>query len=162
MIGRMDGTANSSRCVRGLALPPLLVQLMVSGRWRNPGSTAVREALPWFEDPLEFLPTAARMEQESRTLDMWADDERTSRIFHVTHGTLSGPLRLPWLDADRAVLIAVNRHRGDDVAIALDYRRDPSVAAVVASDAWTFPTGYLWRPAAASFDAFAARLGLTA
>jgi hypothetical protein len=32
---------------------------------------------------------------------------------------------------------------------------------VVASDAWTYPNGYLWRPAAPSFDAFASMLGLT-
>lgn len=93
-------------------------------------------------------------------LDMWADDERSSRIFHVVRGSQSGRLWLPWLDVERAVLIAVDRRIGDDVAIALDYRSDTGHPAVVASDAWTYPSGYLWRPVAVSFEAFATSLGI--
>jgi hypothetical protein len=86
---------------------------------------------------------------------MWAEDDRSSRLFHVIHGSKSGPLGLPWLDADLAAVIAVNRHPGDDVALALDYRGDAGRPAVVGSDAWTSRSGYLWRPVATSFDAFA-------
>lgn len=34
---------------------------------------------------------------------------------------------LPWLDAEQAFFIAVNRLLGDDVALALDYRADPRI-----------------------------------
>jgi hypothetical protein len=41
----------------------------------------LRAILPWFEDPLDFVPSLQQMGQESRMLDMWADDERSSRVF---------------------------------------------------------------------------------
>jgi hypothetical protein len=44
-------------------------------------------------------------------------------MFHVTRGSVAGKIWLPWLGAKTAVLIAVNRHPGDDVAIALDCGR---------------------------------------
>jgi len=72
----------------------------------------LRQALPWFEDPLDFLSSTERMERESRSLDLWADDQRSSRIFHITRGSVAGPIWLPWLDAECALLIAVNRHPG--------------------------------------------------
>lgn len=148
--------------VRGLVLPALLAELLASGRWRHPGDEVLHAALPWFEDPVDFLSTTDRMERESRFLDMCADDERGSRMLHVTRGSVVGKIWLPWLDAEAAVLIAVNRHPGDDVAIALDYRNDAKDPAVVASDpwTWTYPSAYLWRPVAPAFAAFAAMLGI--
>jgi hypothetical protein len=134
---------------------------MISGNWCSPGDDVLQEVLPWFEDPLDFVPTPERMEQELFMLDMWADDERSSRIFHVLRGSQSGSLWLPWLDVERAVPIAVNRRIGDDVVIALDYRSDTGQPAVVASDPWTYPGGgYLWRPVASNFDAFAQSLSI--
>jgi hypothetical protein len=149
----------SSPHVRGLVLPVLLASLLASGRWQHPGDDVLRRVLPWFEEPLVFLRTAGAMESESASLDADADDDRGSRYFHVTRGT-EHRLGLPWLDAQLAICIAVNRLPGDDVAIALDYRGENG-PMVVASDAWTYPNGYLWRPAAPSFDAFASMLGLT-
>jgi hypothetical protein len=157
----MTALANSVPHVRGLALPALLVNLMRAGDWRNPGDDVLREILPWFEDPLDFLPTTDQMGQDSLMLDMWADDERSSRTFHVIRGSQSGSSWLPWLDVERAVLIAANRNIGDDVGIALDYRGDDGEPAVVASDPWTYPGGgYLWRLVAPGFDAFVSGLGL--
>jgi hypothetical protein len=148
--------------VRELPLPPLLATLLESGGWQHPGDDALRHVMPWFEDPLDFLLSAERMGRESRSLDMYADDGRLSRLFHVTRGSVVGQIWLPWLDAERAFFIAVNRNAGDDVGIALDFRSDAATAAVVASDAWTYPGGgYLWRPVAPSFEAFAHILGLT-
>jgi hypothetical protein len=49
---------------------------------------------------------------------------------------------------------------GDDVAIALDYRGDPSGPCVVASDLWTDPRQCAWRIVAPTFGAFAAALGV--
>jgi hypothetical protein len=145
--------------VRGLVLPALLASLLASGRWRHPGDDVLRRALPWFEDPLIFLPTASAMESESRSLDANAGHDWESRYFHVTR--TGHHLGLPWLDAGLALCIAVNRVPGDDVAIALDYRGEHGAPTVVASDAWTYPRGHLWRPVAPSFDAFAGMLGIT-
>ena len=150
----------SSPLVRGLVLPVLLASLLASGRWQHPGDDVLRRALPWFEDPLVFLRSAEAMELQSASLDADADDDRASRYFHVTRGT-GHRLGLPWLDARLALLIAVNRSPGDDVAIALDYRGENGSPMVVASDAWTNPNVYLWRPVAPSFDAFASMLGIT-
>jgi hypothetical protein len=139
----------------------LLAELLDTGRWRQPGDDVLRRELPWFADPLDLLLTVGKMEFESRSLDMYADDERSSRFFHITRGSVAGRTWLPWLDAELAFFIAVNRNIGDDVAVALDYRRDPASPVVVASDAWTYPQGYLWRPVAPNFEAFADMLGLS-
>ena len=147
--------------VRGLVLPVLLAGLLASGRWQHPGDDVLHRAhraahvvghlgrgrverlghrgeaalealLPWFEDPLVFLRTAGAMESESASLDADADDDWASRYFHVTRGT-GHRLGPPWLDARLALLIAVNRTPGDDVAIALDYRGENGSPMVVAS-----------------------------
>jgi hypothetical protein len=145
--------------VRGLVLPTLLASLLVSGRWQHPGDDVLRRALPWFESPLAFLHSAGAMESESASLDEDAGDDWASRYFHVTRS--GHRLGLPWLDPGLAICIAVNRVPGDDVAIALDYRGENGSPLVVASDAWTYPRGHLWRPVAPSFDAFASMLGIT-
>jgi hypothetical protein len=156
-----DGPPRSSPHVRGLPLPGLLAQLLVAGLWQHPGDEVLRHAMPWFEGPVDFLASTEGMDRESRSLDQFAQHERSSRFFRVTHGTPAGETALPWLDAELAVVIAVNREPGDDVAIALDYRGDPANPAVVASDVWTEPGAYLWRSVAPSFQAFAAALGIS-
>jgi hypothetical protein len=51
---------------------------------------------------------------------------------------------------------------GDDVAIVLDYRSDPSDPRVVASDFWTQPEQCAWRIVGPTLCAFAGALGLLA
>jgi hypothetical protein len=153
--------------VRGLALPRLLEGLLESGRWRHPGDDMLSAVVPWFEAPLDFLTSPGEMSRESWFLyeDGSADDRRDSALFHVVRGSVVGPGTLPWLDVEQAFNIAVNRRLGDDVAIALDYRTDPSDPRVVGSDVWTsqHQTGrveYVWREVAPTFSAFAEALGL--
>ena len=148
--------------VRGLVLPAALASLLASGRWQHPGDDVIRRALPWFEAPLHFLPSVSAVESQSRVLDTDADDDWSSRYFHVTRRTREPGhyLPLPWLDAGLALIIAVSRDPGDDLAIALDYRSEDGSPVVVGSDAWTYPRGHLWRPIAPSFDAFASMLGI--
>jgi hypothetical protein len=148
--------------VRGLPLPSLLTDMLTDGRWRHPGDAALRDLVPWFESPLAFLASANQMDQESAALDMFADDELSSQLFRTMRGSVhSEAVELPWLDTERAVLIAVNSIPGDDVAVALDYRQDHGNPRVVASDFWTDPKQCSWRIVAASFAAFATGLGLT-
>lgn len=67
---------------------------------------------------------------------------------------------LPWLDVDKAFLVAVNKHPGDDVAIALDYRTDSIHPRVVASDFWTEPGICSWREVTSTFSALVGEFGL--
>ncbi|GLV85384.1 hypothetical protein Slala03_50730 [Streptomyces lavendulae subsp. lavendulae] len=71
-----------------------------------------------------------------------------------------GAVELPWLDVEQAVLVAVNRRAGDDVALALEYRTNPSDPRVVGSDFWTDPRRCEWRLVTPTFSAFAQALGL--
>ncbi|MFI1584400.1 hypothetical protein [Embleya sp. NPDC020630] len=118
------------------------------------------EVIPWFEDPLVFVSNPEQMEFESRSMDMFADDPRCAFFREARGSTATEPLELPWLDVEQAVLVAVNRNPGDDVALALDYRTEPADPRVVGSDFWTDPGLCRWRVVAPTFSAFAARLGL--
>ncbi|MEV0667663.1 hypothetical protein ACIBI3_41820 [Actinomadura luteofluorescens] len=118
----------------------------------------LREVMPWFEDPLDFLVDYDEMRRETGAL--LGLYEGHARLFHLKRGSdHAGPVELPWLDVDLAVLIAVNRHAGDDVAIALDYRTGASDPRVVASDFFTDPRQYAWRTVAPAFSTFVAALG---
>ncbi|MDH6468656.1 hypothetical protein M2303_002197 [Micromonospora sp. H404/HB375] len=118
--------------------------------------------MPWFEYPLMFPTSLDGMRFENNALDLFADDAPLSQLFRVTRGSrMNRPVALPWLDADRAVFIAVNRDPGDDVALALDYRTDVADPRVVASDFWTDPTRCSWRLVAPRFTQLLTALGLT-
>jgi hypothetical protein len=147
--------------VRGLVLPERLITLMREGRWRHPGDAELARLIPWFEDPLDFLTSTEEMARESRSMDMFADDPRSSELFREVRGsTRSAPVELPWQDVELAVLIAVNRRPGDDVALALDYRTDPADPRVIGSDFWTNPRQCAWREVAPAFSSFVDALDL--
>ncbi|WP_328907810.1 hypothetical protein OG230_35085 [Streptomyces sp. NBC_00234] len=146
--------------VRGLALPAPLTSLIDRDAWRHPGDAVLAEVVPWFEDPLAFVRNPEQMAYASQSLDMFADDPH-SAFFGVARGsTAAAPLELPWLDAEQAVLIATTRNPGDDGALALDYRTDPSDPRVVGSDFWTDSLVCRWRVVAPTFSTFVTRLGL--
>ncbi|WP_021597279.1 hypothetical protein [Actinomadura madurae] len=117
--------------------------------------------MPWFTDPVDFLADVDEIRRESQSLDDLTDSEDLARLFRQARGSAGpDPVELPWLDVDLAVLIAVCRYAGDDVAIALDYRTSIADPRVVASDIWTDPHQYAWRTVAATFSAFTGALGL--
>jgi len=132
--------------IRGLVVPPLLLSLLGEGRWRHPGNTALARAMPWFEGPLSFLTSTEAMARESRSLDFLTEDDATAQLFRQARGSEQAePIVLPWLDVEKALLVAVNERPGDDVAIALDYRTEATDPRVVASDFWTTPGPCSWR-----------------
>ncbi|MFJ8043442.1 hypothetical protein ACIRBX_23385 [Kitasatospora sp. NPDC096147] len=146
--------------VRGLALPTQLTSLIDRGLWAHPGDAVLAEVIPWFESPLDFLPGPRQMEWECQSMDMFADDPSYDFFRESRGSTATVPVELPWLDVELAVLIAVGRTPGDDVALALDYRSDPADPRVVGSDFWTAPRLCRWRVVAPTFSAFVTRLGL--
>ena len=144
--------------VRGLALPPALISLLRTGGWVHPGQQALARLMPWFEDPLWFMPDLREMRRENGALDSLADD---GELFRLTRGGHPDRRLDPsWLDVDLAVLIAVNERAGDDVGVALDYRTDPADPRVVAADIWTDLTRYSWRLVTATFTELLTALGV--
>lgn len=150
----------TNHSVNGLSVPPLLLQLLAEGRWRHPGEAALRQVIPWIEEPLELLTTFEQLEQNS-DWSGWIDDSGTSEVFYVVRGSaFAVPVELPWLDGELFVCIAVSRENGDDCAIMLDYRTSRTDPRVVASDWNTADRGSHWREVAPAFSAFVAMLGL--
>lgn len=154
-------SAMEKSMVRGLVLPVQLTSLLCQGRWCHPGDAEMARLIPWFEDPLDFLANTEQMTRESRSMDRFADDEGSSALFREIRGSSQqAAVELPWLDVEQAVLVAVNRHAGDDVALALDYRSNPADPCVVGSDFWTNPRQCEWRPVTPTFSAFVHALSL--
>ena len=147
--------------VRGSAVPDLLLDLLRAGRWRHPGTAALTRAMPWFEDPLDFLSSTSAMERQSRYLDDLMNSEENAQLFKLARGSTTDPVRLPWLDIDRAFCIAVAHYAGDETAVALDYRTSSSDPCVVANDCWTSGSEMSWRVVAPTFSDFVSRIGLT-
>ncbi len=148
---------NISALLRQLKLPRLLDDLIREGRWKHPGDDVLAFVVPFITDPLDWLPSRDAMEFESRPLMDPSDTE--SPDFHEYRGSFHDPRPLPWIDVEKALLIAVNRRIGDDVGIALDFRRDPDLPSVVSGD-WHSGNGLQYRYVATTFGEFAERLGL--
>lgn len=145
--------------IKGLPLPPLLLALLERGAWRHPGDVFLGQVVPFLQEPVDFLLSVEEMELESRM--QLAEDPGCSALFREVRGSAqAAPVMLPWLDADLAVIVAVNREPGADLAIALDYRTSVADPRVVASDWWSERNRCLWREAAPSFSAFVELLGL--
>ncbi|RYZ76694.1 MAG: hypothetical protein EOP06_31060, partial [Proteobacteria bacterium] len=89
-----------------------------------------------------------------------ADDKTFSGFLREYRSSRDGERDLPWLDADNALFIAVNRHIGDDLGIALDYRTSVENPRVVTSNWWTDERGCYWQQVDAHFSDFVERLGL--
>ncbi|XMN05084.1 hypothetical protein ACK8N7_03070 [Streptomyces griseobrunneus] len=112
--------------VRGLALPAPLTSLIDRDLWRHPGDAVLAKVIPWFKDPLAFVWNPEQMAYASQSMDMFADDPHSAFFRQARGSSSTAPLELPWLDVEQAVLIATTRNPGDDGALALDYRTDPS------------------------------------
>ena len=140
--------------IKGLRLPPLMVQLLQQGRWQHPGDESIRRLIPFFQEPVNFLTTVEAIWRESRCA--LADNPRTALVFQVARGSESAePIHLPWLDVELAVSVAVNRFLGDDLLIVLDYRTGAEHPRVVANDWHSEAGGCVWREVAPSFPEFA-------
>lgn len=157
---RRPGYAKRS-AVLGVAIvnrivPTLLLNLLQSAQWQHPGDEVLVRLIPLLEDPVDFrqrVPgcTVAEDFHDSFELKDWEN----FRLYRS--GEPERPL--PWLNADQAVFIAVNRFPGDDVGIALDYRQSEDNPKVVASY-WRENKHLEWFEVASSFEAFVKLLGI--
>ncbi len=115
--------------VNRLPVPGLLGELIGRGEWVHPGDDVLRRAFPLLTDPLDFLPSV-----DGVPIVAFQGWPPASQAWACLRMYVEGEERpLPWLDARSAVFVALNRIPGDDVAIALDFRRRVDRPRVVAS-----------------------------
>lgn len=143
--------------ILNLKTPPLLQKLINTGKWRHPGDEILLGVIPRLLEPVDFrerLPvrTVASEFQDSFLPRDWEN----FRLYRNDQAERA----LPWLNADRAILIAINRYPGDDVGIALDYRESDDAPTVVASF-WRDDRQLEWFEIAKNFESFAVSLGFT-
>ena len=80
-------------------------------------------------------------------------------IFGIKSSRASGDsVELPFLDYDKSINIAINRHPGDDISIVLDYRLGKREPRVLASDFGQGHSHCVWRVVAQSLDEFVERV----
>jgi hypothetical protein len=154
------GVMSDEFVINGLPLPSLLISLIQEGRWKYPGRTVMRTAIPDdlvgpIDLPIKFYSLENIRSETSRHLRDFEDDLITD-IFHLLKGSTSGS-KLPWLDIEKCLFIAGSEVIGDDIEIALDYRTNPTDPRVVISD-WR--DGCWWAEVTATFTEFVARLDL--
>lgn len=141
-----------------LRLPPLLDDLIASGRWPSTSEAALRQNV----EPLASVERIAGLAADEERLSLYLPpfqtvaDNATAKDFWVEHGGFSQ------LDPDKALIIG-DFGLGSDAPILLDYRAEPE-PCVIKLD-WSrvgssSGSGTVWIEIAASFDDFARRLGL--
>jgi len=144
--------------MKQLLLPPLLVELMNTNRWKQPSDETIKQAIPFLQEPVDFLVDADTMQRES--MGFLADTPDMSELFHEYRGSKVFARELPWLDVDYALFIAVNRIAGSDIGISLDYRSSVEDPRVVASDWWSGDQKHYWREVDSRFSDFVKKLGI--
>jgi hypothetical protein len=145
------------KCVNGLPLPLLLLDLLDSGRWKTPDDPIMRAKIPRLKEPVNFLRSVEHIAFESQGL---ADDQRTALLFHEYRGSSGVERPLPWRDVEQSILIAVNREIGADLGIALDYRSGWEDPSVLISDWWTGDRTCHWHKISERFSGFVSLLQL--
>jgi len=147
--------------MNNLPVPSILLELITAGRWKQPSDEAINKAIPFLQEPVDFLLDVETMRRESSGSLSFFQHPEMPELFHMYQGSQEAERQLPWLEVEKALLIAVNRNRGDDIAIALDYRTDSEDPRVVASDWWSENTPtHLWREVESKFSEFVRKLGI--
>ncbi len=147
--------------VNDLELPSLFHELWNSKQWTQPSDDLIEQLAPWLTGPIEFILDARGI--RSASLGKLADMPSAKRFREYRGSTSTEKPDLPWLDVDMHVMIAHNRHWGDDLGVAMDYRSsmsDPRVVSSrwVATECKQFDH-IEWTLISPTFSAFAKSLG---
>ena len=139
--------------IKNLPIPPMLLELIREGLWEKIPLDNLRAIAPFLQEPLELLENLEEIRSAADNPGLLG-----SPVLGIRSSQRSGKaVRLPLLDYDHCLFIAVNKFPGDDIAIVLDYRGNHSNPRVVASD---FSSGSHceWRVIANNFAAFVRQL----
>ena len=117
--------------IHGLPLPRLFCELWNSGRWRQPSDDAINKVMPWLDVPIDFILSHRTL--ISASYGKLADIPQAKHFQEYRGSNSPDKPDLPWLDVDQHIMIAHNRHIGDDIGIALDYRSSTEDPRVVGS-----------------------------
>jgi len=140
-----------------------MLQLMETGEWVHPGDVVLQTIIPELYapifDPVDFLATIEAIERNSK---IPLGGEFMMETYKEGLGSKSNVPDLPWVDAEKRLLIAVCGVPGADVGIALDYRTSKNDPRVVSLIYGGDNDGFNWTYVAASFTEFARRCGMYA
>jgi|GEM_PF-5005061 len=146
---------------------------MANGRWRDPGLEGWSRVAPWLcppDDEVELLATVEAMAREASGFEGLCGPGWRTSMPGANPERRNAPA---WIDAEKAVLIAVNKSLGSDLGVVLDMRADgpnPRVLASVYVDAHPLTETesrslqdgdvHLWREVSPTLRAFLQRVGL--
>ncbi len=136
-LGGIGGTmandpSDKIREIRDMRFPPAFVELWMAGKWQQPDESLIQSLIPWLQGPIEFIEVMHWLVTENGS--PLVDYLDSANKFREYRGSVShDKTDLPWLDLEKSLFIAVNRIRGDDLGIALDFRTSTDDPRVVAS-----------------------------
>jgi len=154
-----------------LEIPSVVLETMRRGVWprgRVRGAL-LQMAAPFIADTdLELVQTPEEMREggsgiaDLQSLRQFADSVGLGEQFRVKRGSGgAGPVELPWLDVEQALVIGGGADYGDDTWVVLDYRANRTDPRVVVN-AWSAdrPPQVEWRELAPSVTSFLQMLGV--
>lgn len=143
--------------VNKLPVPKLMLELMEQGKWQHPGDAVIRQVVPFFQAEVDFLQAWEVMARESGGQ---LEDTEEDFFYERRSSKDARANALPWRDLDKSFLFAVNRERGDDIALALDFRSSVEDPQVIGNNWYTGARGCVWELVSPLFSAFCERVGL--
>lgn len=171
-----SGGKRTGRTMRNgeLEIPSLLLDAMRDGAWPAGRICGAVGSLPqpssgmFADTDLVLLQTRADLERgaseaaDIQSLRQFADSAELSEKFKVKRGSaVTGPVELPWLDVEQALLIGGGADYGDDTWLVLDFRTGPTDPRVVVN-VWRqgAPPQVEWRELTPSLTLFLRMLGV--
>jgi hypothetical protein len=144
--------------INGLPLPPLLISLIQQGKWKHPGEDVLYTVIPFLKDRMDFMtPEQRRFETEGQ-LEIVDLPIQVPHMRQARGSKASKPLELPWLDVEKMIFLAIGQYRGDEEAIALDYRTSMTDPRVIATE-YREREGFFWREVTPTFTEFVEQIG---
>ena len=137
-------------------LPPLLIDLIRTGRWIHPGDDLMLAKVPFIHEPMELFGSDYK---PIVSISMMGLYENKNELFPEYRGSLFPERVLPWIDFELALFLMANKYPGDDVGIALDYRTGPDSPRVIGTD-WHTAGDSGYRIICETFDEFVELLDL--
>ncbi|MDP6932544.1 MAG: hypothetical protein QGG40_06480, partial [Myxococcota bacterium] len=97
-----------SRLIKGLPVPPLLIELIRQGAWQELTTDGLTAIAPFLDAPMEWLQSLEEMERVSRDVTVLEEE-----VLGIRSSRSSGQdIALPLLDHDHGIFLAINRVPG--------------------------------------------------